>query len=183
MHMPAKGPPFHHDSGKKKSAMLEMSPRTRPRELSCLILWIVLILLAGILPLNNFVGHAHWEYIKWVPTAEDIRSPKYLLDIFFDMIGNTALFFPLGYFLSRLLTSSSPSQRWLLAAGIGGTLSLGIEFYQVYCHNRFPSIFDVITNVTGTLMGVHFSLSRKTALPARLNPNLTPNPQNRSHTP
>ena len=116
-------------------------------------------------------------------TAEDIRSPKYLLDIFFDMIGNTALFFPLGYFLSRLLTSSSPSQRWLLAAGIGGTLSLGIEFYQVYCHNRFPSIFDVITNVIGTLMGVHFSLFRKTVLPARPNPNVTPNPQNRSHTP
>jgi glycopeptide antibiotics resistance protein len=176
MHMPAKGPPFHHDSGKKKRAMLEMSPRTRPRELSCLILWIVLILLAGILPLNNFVGHAHWEYIKWVPTAEDIRSPKYLLDIFFDMIGNTALFFPLGYFLSRLLTSSSPSQRWLLAAGIGGTLSLGIEFYQVYCHNRFPSIFDVITNVTGALIGVHVPFSRKGALPAPQNPNVTPNP-------
>lgn len=160
-----------------------MSLRTRTIDRSCLILWIVLILMMGVLPLHNFVGHAHWEYIKWVPTAEDIRSPKYLIDIFSDIIGNTALFFPLGYFLSRLFTSSSPSRRWLLAAGIGGTLSLGIEFYQVYCHNRFPSIFDVITNVTGTLMGVHFPLSRKTALPALQNPNVTPNPQNRSHTP
>jgi glycopeptide antibiotics resistance protein len=182
MHMPAKGPPFHHDSCKKKRTMLEMSLRTKTRDLSCLILWIVLILLAGIFPLNKLVGHAHGEYSKWVPTVEDIRSPKYLLDIFFDMIGNTALFFPLGYFLSRLLISSSPLQRWLLAAGIGGTLSLGIEFYQVYCHNRFPSVFDVITNVIGTLMGVYFSLSRKIALPARPNPNVTSNPQNRSHT-
>ena len=106
--------------------------------------------MVGVLPLSNFVGHSHWEYIKWVPTVEDLHSPKYLIDIFSDIVGNTALFFPLGYFLSRLLTSSSPSRQLLLAAGIGGTLSLGIEFYQVYCHNRFPSIFDVITNVTGT---------------------------------
>lgn len=145
-------------------------------DLSCLILWIVLILMVGVLPLRNFVGHAHWEYIKWVPTAEDIRSPQYILDIFIDLVGNTALFFPLGFFLSRLLTSSNISRQWLLAAGIGGTLSLGIEFYQVYCHNRFPSIFDIITNVTGTLLGVHFSLFRKTALLARQNPNITPNP-------
>jgi glycopeptide antibiotics resistance protein len=163
--------------------MFEMSTRTRTLDLSCLILWIVFILMVGVLPLSNFVGHSHWEYIKWVPTAEDLRSPKYLIDIFTDIVGNTALFFPLGYFLSRLLTSSNPSRQWLLAAGIGGTLSLGIEFYQVYCHSRFPSIFDVITNVTGTLMGVHFSLSRKSALPAPRNPTLTPNPPDRSHAP
>jgi glycopeptide antibiotics resistance protein len=71
----------------------------------------------------------------------------------------------------------------LLAAGIGGTLSLGIEFYQVYCHNRFPSIVDVITNVTGTLMGVHFPLSRKSALTAPKNPTLTPSPPDRRHAP
>ena len=156
--------------------MFEINTRTRTIDLSWLILWIVLILMAGVLPLRNFVGHAHWEYIKWVPTAEDIRSPQYILDIFIDLVGNTVLFFPLGFFLSRLLTSSNASRQWLLAAGIGGTLSLGIEFYQVYCHSRFPSIFDIIANVTGTLMGVHFSLFRKTALSARQNPNITPNP-------
>jgi glycopeptide antibiotics resistance protein len=163
--------------------MFEMSIRTRTRDLSYLILWIMLTLMVGVLPLSNFVGHAHWEYIKWVPTVEDLRSPKYLLDIFSDIVGNTMLFFPLGYFLRRLLTSSSPPSRWLLAAGIGGTLSLGIELYQVYCHNRFPSIFDVITNVTGTLMGVHFPPSRKGALPAPQHPNITPSPQDRRHAP
>ena len=163
--------------------MYEMNTRTRMRDLSCLLLWIVLILMAGVLPLSNFVGHSHWEYIKWVPSASDLRSPKYLVDIFIDIVGNTALFFPLGYFLSRLLTSSSPSRQWLLAAGIGGTLSLSIEFYQVYCHSRFPSIFDVITNVTGTLMGIHFSLSRKGALPAPQNPTVIPSPQDHSHAP
>jgi glycopeptide antibiotics resistance protein len=168
------GPSFRHDSGRKKSAMFEMSARTRTLDLSCLILWIMLILVMGILPLSNFVGHTHWEYIKWVPTAEDLRSPKYLIDIISDLVGNTALFFPLGYLLSRLLTSSSPSRQLVLAAAIGGTLSLGIEFYQVYCHNRFPSFFDVITNVTGALIGVYFFLSRKNTFPAQQNPTLTP---------
>ena len=160
-----------------------MSTRTRALGLSYLLLWIVLILMVGVLPLSNFVGHSHWEYIKWVPTAKDLHSPKYLIDIFFDILGNTALFFPLGYFLSRTLISSSPSRQLLLAAGIGGILSLGIEFYQVYCHNRFPSIIDVITNVCGTLIGVHFFLSRKNSLPASKNPTLTPNPPDRSLAP
>ena len=160
------GPSFRHDSGWKRSAMFEMRAHTRRLNLSCLILWIVLILTVGVLPLSNFVGHSHWEYIKWFPTAEDLRSPKYLIDIFSDIVGNTALFFPLGYFLSRLLTTSSHLKQLVLAAGIGGTLSLGIEFYQVYNHSRFPSFFDVITNMAGTLIGVHFSHSRKSAVSA-----------------
>ena len=163
--------------------MFEMSARTRTLELHCLILWIVFIVMVGVLPLRNFVGHSHWEYIKWVPTADDLRSPKYLIDIFSDIVGNTALFFPLGYFLSRLLTSSGPSRQLLLAVGIGGTPLVGIEFYQVYSHNRFPSIFDVITNVTGTLIGVHFPRFRKSALPALQHPNSTPSPQDRRHAP
>lgn len=149
--------------------MFTMSPRTRTRDVSSLILWIVFTLMVGILPLSNFVGHAHWEYIKWVPipTIEDLRSPKYLLDISSDILGNTLLFLPLGYFLRRVLTSSSPSQQLLIAAGIGITLSLSIELYQVYCHNRFPSIFDIITNVTGTIIGVRVPFfSRTNALPA-----------------
>jgi glycopeptide antibiotics resistance protein len=59
----------------------------------------------------------------------------------------------------------------LIAAGIGIALSLSIELYQVYCHNRFPSIFDVITNVAGAVLGVHFPyFSRKNALPAPQHP-------------
>lgn len=158
-----------------------MTARTKRLHLSGLILWIVLVLMVGALPLSNFVGHSHWEYIKWIPTAEDLRSPKYLVDIFSDIVGNTLLFFPLGYFLSRLLSSSSPSRRLLLAAIIGGTLSLSIEFYQVYCHNRFPSIFDLITNITGTLLGTRIPFSRKSVLPTPQNPTITPNPPDRTH--
>jgi glycopeptide antibiotics resistance protein len=166
--------------------MFDMSPRTRTRDVSFLILWVVFTLMMGILPLSNFVGHPHWEYITWVPipSVEDLRSPKYLLDISSDIVGNTLLFLPLGYFLRRVLTSSSPSQQLLIAAGIGITLSLSIELYQVYCHNRFPSIFDVITNVTGTVIGVRISLfSRKNAPPTPQHLKGTPNTEDRRHTP
>ena len=166
--------------------MFEMNPRTRTRDMSYLILWIVFTLLVGVLPLRNFVGHAHWEYIKWVPipTVEDLRSSKYLLDISSDIVGNALLFLPLGYFLRRLLASSGPIRQLLIAAGIGGTLSLGIELYQVYCHNRFPSIFDIITNVTGTLIGVRLPrFSEKSASPAPQHLNRIPTPEDRRPAP
>ena len=166
--------------------MFEMNPRTRTRDMSYLILWIVFTLLVEVLPLRNFVGHAHWEYIKWIPipTVEDLRSSKYLLDISADIVGNILLFLPLGYFLRRLLTSPSPIRQLLIAAGIGGTLSLCIELYQVYCHNRFPSIFDIITNMTGTLMGLRLPLfSGTSASPAQQHLNRTPNPEDRRPAP
>ena len=122
-----------------------------------LLIWTTVIVMIGILPLDNFVGHSHWEYIKWIPNAEDLRSPKYLLDIFSDIIGNTVLFLPFGYLLSRLLYNRSPSVRLIVAAALGGALSVSVEYYQIYCHNRFPSIIDVICNVSGSWIGARYS--------------------------
>ena len=126
-----------------------------------LLIWTTVIVMIGILPLDNFVGHSHWEYIKWIPNAEDVKSPKYLLDIFTDIIGNTALYFPFGYFLSRLLSNRTPSAQVVFAAALGGALSVSIEYYQIYSHNRFPSILDIIFNVFGSLIGARFALLGK----------------------
>ena len=146
-----------------------------------LILWMSVILTIGILPLSNFVGHSHWEYIKWVPSAVDLRSPEYLLDIGTDFIANTMLFVPFGFFLSRLLGSYPLSRRFIVVAAVGGCLSLSIELYQVYCHNRFPSIFDVVTNVSGALLGVYLSVSRPSLLGSAHDSMITPIPP--GHTP
>ena len=126
-----------------------------------LLIWTTVIVMIGVLPLDNFVGHSHWEYIKWIPNAQDLKSPKYLLDIFSDIIGNTVLFFPFGYLLSRLLYNRTPSIRLILAAALGGALSVSIEYYQVYCHYRFPGIVDVICNVSGSLIGARYARFRK----------------------
>src|SRR5262245_52524065 len=68
-----------------------------------LLIWTAVIVMVGIWPLDNFVGHSHSEYIKWIPNVKDLKSPKYLLDIFTDIIGNTPLFFPFGYLLGHQL--------------------------------------------------------------------------------
>jgi hypothetical protein len=51
--------------------------------------------------LENFVGQSHWQYI-WVPTAEDMQSPKYLFDTLLTLSA-TQFFFPFGYLLSQHL--------------------------------------------------------------------------------
>ncbi|HEU4684641.1 MAG TPA: VanZ family protein [Nitrospira sp.] len=144
---------------------------------------MTVIVLVGILPLSNFVGHSHWEYIKWMPTAEDLRSPKYLLDIGSDLIGNALLFMPLGFFLSRLLGSWPISRQLVAGFGLAGVLSVGIEWYQVYCHNRFPSVFDLITNIGGAMAGVKSSVRRPGFMMKIGSTTLIPSRQDRSPAP
>ncbi len=147
------------------------------------LLWILAILALGILPFSNYVGHSHWEYIKWTPTVEDLQSPKYLVDILIDLVANTAVYYPLGYLIALIRRDSSRKYQLVLAACIGGSLSLGIEYYQVYCHNRFPSIFDVLTNLSGSLLGVKARFSLHENSSAFLRADITPTPPDRIPAP
>ena len=110
-------------------------------------------MLVGILPLHNFVGHAHWQYIRWVPTPDQLSSPAVLLDLGIDAAANILLFVPFGllYTLRGLDGRSfSPGLLMLMAF----TLSFGIEYYQVYCHNRSTSLLDLLDNVLGAYLGM-----------------------------
>ena len=94
-------------------------------------------MLVGILPLHNFVGHAHWQYIRWVPTPDQLSSP--------------AIPFGLLYTLRGLGGKSfSPGHLVLMAFA----LSFSIEYYQVYCHNRSTSLLDLLDNVLGAYIGM-----------------------------
>jgi len=141
-------------------------------------LWSLVIILVGILPLTNFVGHSHWEYIQWLPSAENLRSRRFL----FDIVANIALFLPLGYLLDRGRPSGTGRHSLLLSAGAASLLSLGIEWSQVYCHNRQPSPTDVVSNITGSLLGVLLSIRCKGAT-SQQNPTLTPNPPDHTLVP
>ncbi len=138
------------------------------------VAWTVGIVMAGILPLSNFVGHSHWEYVKWVPTFEDLRSPGYALDLVIDVIVNTLLFVPFGYLFNRSIAHDYPHQRLMIIAA-AAVLSCSIELFQVYCHNRFPSPYDIATNVTGSLLGLHLA-----PLPSR-RMDVPPSPPYHSH--
>ncbi len=115
--------------------------------------WSILILLVGILPLHNFVGHAHWQYIRWVPTPDQLSSPAILLDLGIDAVANILLFVPFGLlYMLRGLDGRSPSPGHLVLMAFA--LSFSIEYYQVYCHNRSTSLLDLLDNVLGAYLGM-----------------------------
>ncbi|MCW5799560.1 MAG: VanZ family protein [Nitrospira sp.] len=107
----------------------------------------------GILPLHNFVGHAHWQYIRWVPTPDQLSSPAILLDLGVDAVANILLFVPFGLLYAlRGLEGKPLSLRHLVL--IAFALSFSIEYYQVYCHNRSTSLLDLLDNVLGAYLGM-----------------------------
>jgi glycopeptide antibiotics resistance protein len=142
-------------------------------------LWVLVIALAGTFPFTNFVGHSHWEYIQWLPTSDNFRSPHFL----FDVVANTVLFLPLGYLLDRSCSTTTARRSLFLAAGVAGLLSLSMEWFQVYCHNRHPSPTDVVSNVTGSLIGACLSIYRQKMAASPPDRTITPNPSDRSHAP
>lgn len=126
--------------------------------------WSIVILLVGVLPLRNFVGHAHWQYIRWVPTPDQLSSPAILLDLGIDAVANIFLFIPFGL-LGSLHGSADKRISPRLVMLLAFTLSFGIEYYQVYCHNRSTSLLDLLDNVLGAYIGMKLGESslRRTA--------------------
>jgi glycopeptide antibiotics resistance protein len=116
------------------------------------MLWFLLAVLyiAPLLPLSNFVGHPHWDHIRWIPFQNFALSWNMLKDI----VGNTLWFMMFGYLLHYQLNEDSRT-LWTIATitAIAGGISLSIEFFQVFCHNRIASITDVICNVLGASLG------------------------------
>lgn len=102
---------------------------------------LAVILLVTVRPWYGFVGHSHWQLVEWVPFSAGVRP--------FDIIANVSLFMPLG----AVLAWRRGARAVFLATLAGALLSLSIELYQVYCHGHFPTMTDVLTNTSGTLLG------------------------------
>ena len=116
--------------------------------------WLVVLSLIPLFPLTNFVGHPRWEAIRWIPFQDFSLTRNFLIDI----IGNIGWFMVFGYLLHYLVDEDSSSFRSiakvvLITAGI----SLLIEFFQVFCHNRTPSMTDVVCDTVGAGLGAYFS--------------------------
>ena len=107
------------------------------------------VVAAATLPWTDFVGHTHWQKVQWLPFVSPPVRPL-------DIIGNVALYLPLGYSLIR---SSSHKSVWR-AAAIAALLSFGIESSQLYSHSRFPSVQDLCCNLFGAWAGASWALRR-----------------------
>ncbi len=120
--------------------------------------WLVLFSVAPMLPLTDFVGHPHWDAVRWVPFQDFSFSGGILQDV----IGNTVWFIIVGYLLHCLVYDRTRHHLGslegilsiiLIAAG----LSLSLETFQIFCHNRVPSITDVTCNVIGAGIGAYLA--------------------------
>ena len=117
--------------------------------------WSTLIA-AATLPWTSFVGHTHWQKVQWIPFISPPVRP-------FDILGNILLYVPFGYGFVR---SSSRQVRAGRAVVIAGTLSLAIEWSQLYSHARFPSLQDVVCNTVGAWLGASWAVRRSRATTA-----------------
>lgn len=124
------------------------------------LLWLLLVVLALIplFPLTNFVGHPRWGEIRWIPFQDFSLTKNFLIDI----IGNIGWFIVFGYFLHYLLAEDSSSMRPIAKVVlITVCISLSIEFFQIFCRHRTPSMTDVLCNTVGAGLGAYFfELSR-----------------------
>lgn len=130
----------------------KIAPFTGQKRAKSALLWFVILVLAlaPMFPVGNFVGHSHWEQVRWIPFQSFSWSKNMLKDI----ITNTLWFMMFGYLLYYQLNGVSRA-RWTIAAiiAIAGGVSVSNELFQVFCHSRIPSMTDVACNVAGAGLG------------------------------
>jgi glycopeptide antibiotics resistance protein len=102
--------------------------------------------------------------VNLVPFREHAQAVRCLLSncphaaraarsIFIDVLGNMAVFFPIGLSLAGALGSLPRRQRLLTAIALGISLSIIIELIQLTIPSRATDVDDVLFNTIGTAIG------------------------------
>jgi glycopeptide antibiotics resistance protein len=119
-----------------------------------LLLWLASVLFVISLPWWKFDGTPHWENVQWIPFTHLSFHPT----TFVETAANILAFVPVGYLVVRSLSPGS-GHPLFLACLLGFCSSVGIETYQLFCHDRVPSATDIFMNVAGTALGVWLALA------------------------
>ena len=113
--------------------------------------WLLIIVVSCTYPWTDFVGHAHWSGVEWIPFQDVTTSLSRALDAF----ANLALYVPFGFtYIRARARSHSSTAEFMKTVFLAAGLSASCETYQVYCHNRFPSMTDLTINTIGAMLGV-----------------------------
>jgi len=109
--------------------------------------YVLLIIYASLYPL------AGWRDSGGAPLAFLGASwPRYFTG--FDLATNVIAYLPFGFFCTAALRRRlAPLTAWLMAAALGGGLSLVMELLQNYLPSRVPSNLDLACNAGGALLG------------------------------
>lgn len=134
---------------------------------SAWIAWTLLVIAITTFPWSNVVGHPHWDRVAWSPARDGYANLP-------DTVLNVMLFLPYGWLGVRALAGARrrdrPEVGQSLPAGdrpgprstaltavfvvaLGVTLSIAAEAVQLYSHDRYSSMTDVIANACGAVLG------------------------------
>ncbi len=112
------------------------------------LVYAALIVFASLFPFEGWraQGLTPWEFLGGP------LPPHYWTG--FDVATNIAGYVPLGFMLALGLTRSGwPRSAVPLAFVLGATLSLLMEYLQIYLPKRVPSNLDLLLNAAGALLG------------------------------
>lgn len=119
-----------------------------------LLIFSLFIVYGTILPFNvkgmeNF--HYRITEINWIP-FQALDGNRASIS---DCIQNILLFIPIGFFgwLSTRRFNFRVN-NWLIVLFYGAFLSFSVEFFQLFTVDRVTSVTDLITNTTGTFLGM-----------------------------
>ena len=121
--------------------------------------WLVTILILGILFIFYVTFFPFDFFLQTPPTIADILQnfDRKQLTYFAskDAIRNILLFLPIGFALTGISIKLGIKKyaAFMLTLIMGASLSTGIEFLQMFSISRFPTIFDVLANTVGAILG------------------------------
>lgn len=82
-----------------------------------------------------------------------------------DVVGNIALFVPLGVLMFLDCKAMAVRRRWLLVLVVGTLFALALQVLQIFVPERDPELSDVAWNTLGLLLGlIAAHLLRRTGL-------------------
>ena len=124
--------------------------KNRPLMRVVLALWILIIVLL-VVPWRGVQDHLHWGSVQWIPF---VSPPVRLLEI----AANVILYLPFGALFAR----TQPTREGLLWRTLAWALLLSglTEASQLFSHDRFPSVTDLVANVLGALAGARAAMAR-----------------------
>ena len=116
-------------------------------KLALLLVWTAVIVGVTTLPWSNYVGHPHWDHVRWIPFHDHPLAAT-------DITLNIVLFVPFGFLLMWIGSRVPSAKKTISTLVLAAALSISVEYFQVYCHNRIPSATDILTNVLGAGAGI-----------------------------
>ena len=115
--------------------------------------YVLFIMYASLSPFSGW----HEQGIEFY---EVLSAPLFARYTWFDIVANAIAYLPFGLLMGLTLgTRFGALGSVLLATLLGASLSVTMEYAQMYLPTRFSSNLDLLTNISGALLGAIIAVS------------------------